>query len=142
MQEPRLLRIKAILENVSRAMVFVVAEARDAGLEAEAVHHIRLAVDEACANVVEHAYKGLEPGDMEIVCGLEGPEFVVRVRDWGHCFDPDQVAVPDITAPLEERSLGGLGLFLIYQVMDRVEYQSDPHRGNELLMAKRVSIGA
>jgi serine/threonine-protein kinase RsbW len=141
MQEPSTMRVKAVLKNVSDAMAFAAQRAREAGLEEVAVKQVQLAVDEACANVVDHAYDGLLPGDMEIVCGLDGLEFVVLVRDWGQRFDPDEVAVPDVTAPLDERSLGGLGLFLIHQVMDRIEYRSDPKRGNELLMAKRAQVG-
>jgi anti-sigma regulatory factor (Ser/Thr protein kinase) len=86
MQEPSTLRVKAVLKNVRDAMDFAAHRARGAGLDAAAVEQVQLAVDEACANVVEHAYVGLEPGDMEIVCGLDGPEFVVLVRDWGHRF--------------------------------------------------------
>jgi serine/threonine-protein kinase RsbW len=61
------------------------------------------------------------------------------VRDWGRCFEPDGVQDPDITAPLEERTLGGLGLFLIRRYMDQVEYTFDPILGNELLMIKALA---
>ena len=75
---------------------------------------------------------------MEISCKLEGQAFIVSVRDWGQIFDPDAVADPDIDAPLEERSLGGLGLYLIRQYMDQVEFEFDPVAGNELRMTKRI----
>ncbi len=132
------LRLKAVLENVPVATECVAAIARAAGLEDHLLYQIQLAVDEACANVVEHAYHDLEAGDMELVCSLGDGSFTIRVRDWGHGFDPSGVAVPDIEAPLEERTLGGLGLFLVRRMMDSVQFHFDPERGNELVMVKRL----
>jgi serine/threonine-protein kinase RsbW len=63
---------------------------------------------------------------------------IITVRDWGHEFDIDRVRVPDVTAPLEERELGGLGLFFMRQLMDSLEYRPDPELGNELVMVKRL----
>lgn len=137
MQELSKLRVKAVLENVPLAMECVTQSAQRAGFGGQALDQIELGVDEACANVVDHAYEGMERGDMEVSCCLEGQDFVVFVRDWGGGFEPDSIAEPDIDAPLEERTLGGLGLFLIRQVMDHVQVRSDPIRGNELMMVKR-----
>jgi serine/threonine-protein kinase RsbW len=128
----------AVLENIPKAMDCVARSARAAGINEQTTHQIQLAVDEACANVVAHAYAGMEPGQMEISCNLEGQAFIVSVRDWGQSFDPDAVDDPDIDAPLEERSLGGLGLYLIRQYMDQVEFEFDPVAGNELRMTKRI----
>jgi serine/threonine-protein kinase RsbW len=141
MQKLGKLRVKAALENVPVAMDFVVDAARSVGLDGQVLHQIQLVVDEACANVVDHAYDGLERGDMEVSCHLDDRDFVICVRDWGRGFDPDGVPDPDVTAALEERTLGGLGLFLIRQFMDRVQYSSDPAQGNELLMSKGIDFG-
>jgi serine/threonine-protein kinase RsbW len=132
------LRLRAVLDNVPVATECVAAIARAAGLEDHLLYQIQLAVDEACANIVEHAYRGLEAGDMELVCSLGEGAFTIRVRDWGRGFDPNSVAVPDVQAPLEERSLGGLGLFLVRQMMDSIQFHFDPERGNELVMVKRL----
>jgi serine/threonine-protein kinase RsbW len=132
------LRLRAVLENIPQAMDCVAESARTAGLDEQTTYEIQTAVDEACANVVDHAYSGMEAGDMEVTCHLDGECFTIQVRDWGRSFDPDHVQVPDVTAPLEERSLGGLGLFLIRQFMDDVKFSFDPERGNELTMTKRV----
>lgn len=132
------LRLKAVLENVPVVIDCVSRLAEIAGFEKGALYEIQLAVDEACANVVQHAYEGSEPGDMEITCLLEDQTLTIRVRDWGWGFDPDGVEVPDIEAPLEERSLGGLGLFIVRNVMDQVTFTFDPQLGNELAMSKRL----
>lgn len=133
-------RVQAVMENVPAATQRIAEVAREVGFDEPALYQIELAIDEACANVVEHAYPHGEQGDLEIACYLQGRSFVIRVRDWGTGFDPANVEEPDVDAPLEDRDLGGLGLFLVRQVMDHVMFRFDPQRGNELLMFKRLGI--
>ena len=132
------LRVKALLENVPLAMDCVAEWVEKLGLDKRALYEIQLAVDEACANVADHAYRGEEPGDMEVSCYLNEGFFTIRVRDWGMGFDPNNVVVPNVDGPLEERNLGGLGLFIVRQVMDCVQFTHDPDAGNELRMTKRL----
>jgi serine/threonine-protein kinase RsbW len=132
------LRLQAILTNVPVAIDCVTRSAEAAGFEDPVLYQVQLAVDEACANVVHHAYRGMEPGDMEVSCTFDGQCLVIRVRDWGRGFSPEDVPEPDVKAPLEKRTFGGLGLFLLKQVMDQVEYTFDRERGNELTMVKRL----
>lgn len=132
------LRVKALLENVPLAIHCVAELAQKVGLDKRTLYEIQLAVDEACANVADHAYSGEEPGDMEVSCYLEDRLLTIRVRDWGKGFDPNSVVIPNVDAPLDERTLGGLGLFIVRQVMDSVQFTADPETGNELRMAKRL----
>lgn len=134
------MRMKAVLENVPLAIGCVTQWAEAAGFDEGALYKIQLAVDEACANVVDHAYTGSEPGDMEVSCSLNQQSLTIRVRDWGRGFDLHNVSEPDVEAPLDERTLGGLGLFLVKQVMDQVQFTRDPARGNELKMTKRLGL--
>jgi len=133
-----MVKVKALLENVPLAIHCVTHWAQWAGFDEQALYEIQLAVDEACANVADHAYLGEEPGEMEVSCNLEDQLFTIWVRDWGKGFDPESVLVPNVDAPLEERTLGGLGLFIVRQVMDEVQFSFDPEMGNELRMAKRL----
>jgi len=134
------MRMKAVLENVPRIIECVTTWAEKAGFDGRALYDIQLAVDEACANVVDHAYEGADAGEMEVCCHLDGQILTVRVRDWGKGFELASVADPDLEAPLEQRTLGGLGLFLVRQVMDEVQFRSDTELGNELMMSKRLRI--
>lgn len=135
------MKVKAVLPNVPLVTACVTRAAEVLGLGDHDLYQIQLAVDEACANVVDHAYLGPEPGEMEVSCYRYDREFfIVRVRDWGQGFDPAKVDQPQVDAPLEERSLGGLGLFLVQAVMDWVQFSFDPDRGNELLMVKRLGV--
>ena len=133
------LRLFVDLDTVAEVRQFVVHVGRDLGLAPEAIDELELAVEEACTNVCRHAYGG-HCGEIELTLerGEGGVEVVLR--DWGAAFDPEVVRAPDLTAPLEERSLGGLGLYLMRQLMDRVEFQFDEERGNTLTMVKELSV--
>jgi len=140
MKQSSTLRLPADLENVALVIDCATETAQAAGIDDQALYHIQLAVDEACANVVSHAYEGMEPGEMEISCELDEQALTIRVRDWGPGFEPDEIPDPDVEAPLEERTPGGLGLFLIKKVMDQVHYACDPEQGNTLTMTKRLQV--
>jgi len=133
------LRLPAVLENVPVVMDRVVEAATRVGVDETILQQIRLVLDEACANVVAHAYEGMEPGDMEITCSHSSQACMIQVRDWGQGFALECVPTPDLDCSLEERSLGGLGLFLIQHVMDQVEYARDTGSGNVLTMTKKLS---
>lgn len=141
MKQTSRLRLLAVIENVAQILDCVTESAKAAGVSDQSLYQIQLAVDEACANVVHHAYEGMAPGDMEVACQFDDQVLTVRVRDWGPGFAPGDVPAPDVAAPLEDRSLGGLGLFLIRQMMDEVHYTCDPEKGNVLTMSKRFQGG-
>jgi len=115
---------------------FVGEVGEDLDIPERALYELQLAVDEACTNVIEHGYKGVG-GKIEIqILPLNGGVQVV-IRDWGIPFDPDSVPEPDVSAPLEERPLGGVGLFLMRKVMSQVHFDFDPQEGNTLTMIKK-----
>lgn len=115
---------------------FVAQAGYDLGLNKQEIYDLQLAVDEACANVVLHAYGG-RGGEVEITVELTGGGVRVTIRDWGRAFDPQTVPSPDIEASLEQRRLGGLGLYLMRQVMDEVHFAFDVDNGNTLTLLKR-----
>ncbi len=78
---------------------------------------VMLAVQEACTNVVKHAY-GEGRGDMEVHLVFSKGRVIVEVRDWGKGFDMDSLSDPDPFHPRE----GGYGIFIIKRIMDRIEY--------------------
>jgi serine/threonine-protein kinase RsbW len=116
---------------------FVEEVSRDLGLDDRLTHDLLIAVDEACINVMRHAYDG-RGGDVEVTIELADDGVRAVIRDWGVAFDPLSVPEPDVSAPLFERTPGGLGLFLMRNVMDRVEFQFDGDRGNTLTMFRRL----
>jgi serine/threonine-protein kinase RsbW len=96
---------------------------------------LKLAVDEACTNIIQHGYKGKDPGSIILAFSIEPKRILVQITDFGHVFEPAEAPKPDIEAALEDRELGGLGLFLIYQTMDNIDYQSSED-GNILTFTK------
>ena len=98
----------------------------------------KLAVDEACTNIVKHGYKGRPPGYIEIVVTGNGREFSIAIHDQGQGFDLRNVKSPDLKMYVETRRRGGLGVFLMNQLMDEVRYRSGSD-GNVLSMSKRLT---
>src|SRR5512144_2242959 len=115
------LTIDSRLERLSEVGNFIEDAASRCGMDDKQIYDVQMAVDEACTNVIEHAYGGKKSGKIEIVCEKRGNDFVVTIRDYGKPFDPDQVEQPKTNAPLSERNIGGLGLFFIHKLMDRVK---------------------
>jgi serine/threonine-protein kinase RsbW len=101
----------------------------------DVVLDLKLAVDEACTNVIEHGYKGMDPGSIILSFRIEPDRILVQITDFGHVFEPVEAPKPDVEAALEDRELGGLGLYLIYQTMDNIDYQSSED-GNTLTFTK------
>ena len=101
------------------------------------VFDLKLAVDEACTNIIEHGYKGMDPGSIILSFRIESDRILVQITDFGHVFEPADAPKPDVEAALVDRPLGGLGLYLIYQTMDNIDYQSSED-GNTLTFTKFI----
>lgn len=133
------MRFPGKFESLPAISEFVTQIAREAGLNDSEVYAVELAVDEACTNIIEHAYRETFSG--EIICSCQpiqqGLEIVLRDR--GQTFNPNSVPDPDPTIPLEQISPRGAGLFLMRKMMDEVEFAFDPENGNVLKMVKHKS---
>jgi serine/threonine-protein kinase RsbW len=101
----------------------------------DTVLELKLAVDEACTNIIEHGYKGMDPGSIILSFRIQPDRILVQITDFGHVFEPVAGPKPDVEAALEDRELGGLGLYLIYQTMDNIDYTSSED-GNTLTFTK------
>lgn len=101
------------------------------------VARIRLAVDEACANVVSHAMHDTG-GSYRVICEEGETQLTVRVQDSGPLFDLEQIADPNLDAPVEKRNVGGLGIYLMRRVMDTVEIRPCAV-GKELVLTKQLA---
>lgn len=102
-------------------------------------YDLKLAVDEACTNIITHGYAGMNPGSIILCLELEPQEVRVTITDFGHSFEPTEQPAPDVEAGLEDRPMGGFGLFFIYQTMDDVDYEADVC-GNRLMLVKRFQM--
>ncbi|MGD0750190.1 MAG: GAF domain-containing protein [Anaerolineales bacterium] len=116
---------------------FATQAARDAGMDDSETYAIELAIDEACTNIIEHAYQGENRGDIECTCESDDVCLTVVIRDHGKPFDPSTVITPDVDADIDDRAVGGLGVFLMKQMMDEVHFEPLGESGNVLTMIKR-----
>lgn len=116
---------------------FVRQSAKEAGLSDFATYMVEMAVDEACSNVVEHAYGGEGKGEIAITCRNDPDRLTVIIRDHGRSFDPESIPNPNLQAGLDELPGHGLGLFFMRKWMDEVRFTSSPEGGNVLTMVKR-----
>jgi serine/threonine-protein kinase RsbW len=125
----------AELESLQAFRGFITECCAKYNVPSDIVLDLKLAVDEACTNIMTHGYKGMDPGSIILSFRIEPDRILVQITDFGHAFEPEAAPKPDVEAALEDRELGGLGLYLIYQIMDNIDYQSSED-GNTLTFTK------
>jgi len=130
------IKVKSELKKLEYIRTFIVDEAIKLGLTLEAAHQLRLAVDEACSNIIIHGYQHSD-GIVEVVVYREKGAMVVHIKDKARSFNPlSKDDHPDFTIPLSEREVGGMGIFLIHQNTDSVAYRSSESGENVLILTK------
>ncbi len=119
-------RLFATLAPLSRAI----------GLGPETTGDVRLALEEVISNICRYGYAENRPGRVEVAFRLEGKSLRIEIRDDGRPFNPlTEAPEPDLSRPFEERAIGGLGVFLVRRIMDRVNYGFEDGR-NVFTMVK------
>jgi serine/threonine-protein kinase RsbW len=134
---PDKLRMTAGLKDLEHIRHFVEEHAAQLGAGTAAIDDLVLAVDEAAANSIEHGYQG-SPGLLEVEISRRDDKIVVVLRDEAPPFDPTEQPPPDLTLPLDERPIGGVGIHLARQVLDIFSYRRTDQGKNELTLARRV----
>ena len=125
-------------ESLSEMSEFVTAAVRDASWDEDQIFHVQVAVDEACSNIIEHAYGPDHSGQVTLTCCVAGQgDLVITIHDHGRPFDPATVPDPPIGAELDNLPEGGLGLYFMRKLMDQVTFRFDREQGNVLTMVKR-----
>jgi serine/threonine-protein kinase RsbW len=133
------LRTDSRLENVELVARAVRGLAGAAGVEARDCARVELAVAEAMNNAIRHAYRREGGHLVEIVFTLDERRFTIEVADEGTPMEPRRAPVLDFDpGDLEHLPEGGMGLYIIYSVMDEVEYRSRGGR-NSLLMTRHLA---
>ncbi len=102
---------------------FIDCLAEEAGIDPSLAMSMNLALEEAVTNVVLYAYPEGTDGTVEIDAEADGSVVTFTITDKGVAFDPTQKEDADITLSVEERPIGGLGIFLVRQIMDSVTYE-------------------
>ncbi|MBK8984940.1 MAG: ATP-binding protein [Chloroflexi bacterium] len=144
MGQQHVLKVRGLYNNVRQICDFILQGAKLSGLADGATFHIELACDEACTNIIEHAYEGEDRGDIEVSWRVNGNDFVITFHDHGRSFDPANVPTPaiselsEIPEP-ENLKVGGLGIHFMRTLMDDIQYMFDQQKGNTLIMIKQIN---
>ena len=133
--DTRTLRITADLDRLAEARRFVRDAANTAAAPIDCLDDLVQAVDEAATNVIVHGYEG-RPGWIEIGVSLEGDRFVVTIEDEAPAFDPTSRPEPDLSIPPERRKPGGMGVHLIREATDELDWRARPGGGNILRLVR------
>jgi serine/threonine-protein kinase RsbW len=130
--------VNASTRRLAEVRQFVADKAMHFGFDEKQISDIRLAVDEACTNIIKHAYKYDESQNVEIRLKLLNNKLCVSLTDTGNAFDPNKYSKPDIREQMKSKKRGGVGVYLIRKLMDDVEYlKMDDH--NMIRMYKNLN---
>ncbi len=132
------LQVPSSTENLALIREFVTTIGAQAGLAEIEIANLELAVDEACANVIEHAYGHDATKEVTISANFDGDSITFKIVDTGKGFDPSQIKQEELESLIAKRKDGGLGMRLIKTLMDEVQYEIGPGQKNELRMTKRI----
>jgi len=105
------------------------------GFSSEDILDTQLAVEEIITNIINHGYKNAG-GEIVIYCRINFNQAEVRIRDDAPRFDPLSLPEPELNGTIENRKIGGLGIFLVRQVMDEISYRYENGQ-NILVMIKK-----
>jgi len=110
----------------------------DQRLSDEEVMSINLVLDEVVTNIIDYGFEDTARHEIRVTMGVEGRTLSIEIEDDARAFDPLAAPPPDLTLPLEERPVGGLGIHIVRTVMDHVEYQ---RRDGHNILTMRKTIG-
>jgi serine/threonine-protein kinase RsbW len=137
---PLHLTIKSQTEKLNYVREFISGAARKAGFDDETTSKIALAVDEACTNIIKHAYQYSQDKEIEIGIKTDQGRFEIVITHQGKLFDPSTVKSPDMKEYLTHFRRGGLGMHLMRLLMDAVEYKVIAPEKCEVHMMKKLPV--
>ena len=111
------------LQEIVGASEKIDAFCEERELSPEIAYAVNLSIDEILTNTISYGYEDDESHRIEIIVRLEADALVVVIVDDSAPFDLSETPEADVEATLEDRAVGGLGLFLVHQMMDKVEYE-------------------
>ena len=127
------------IDELIRVAVLLEELGEEWGLPVQLVISLNLVLEEALTNIILYGFDDGSRHSIEVNFKKTGDELSISVVDDGHAYDPTLKADPDITLSVEDRPVGGLGIFLIKKIMDKVEYQRKENR-NYLILTKNIKL--
>lgn len=131
--------VSSSTDNLSVIRNFMENTAGETGFGKEDTGKIILAVDEACTNIIKHAYNYSEDGEITISVKMQNSKFTISITDGGRSFNPELIPEPDIKEYHQQKRVGGLGMFLMKKLMDDVIYKTHPDKKNQVILIKYLN---
>ena len=135
---PRRIIMKNEMTEVGRMRGFFFSVCREHDIDEDMVKTLNLAVEECVANVINYAYPKGTRGHVELTAKVTDGIITLVIKDHGGAFDPTQQPDVDIEASLEDRPIGGLGIFLAKTIMDTMHYERTVDGYNVLTITKKI----
>lgn len=133
------------LDSLGKIREYVASTVQTFGLDKKATYDLCLAIDEIAANIILYGYeKAGRSGVLDVRVEMDNRALTVTVEDDGEPFDPRNSKLPgeeDFQKPLEERPIGGLGLFLAFNGVDEFKYERAGGRNQNIFVVYRPSAG-
>lgn len=129
-------RISASTKNLAEIRGFVTKYAEEQGFTADKIADIRLAVDEACTNIIKHAYQQDDREEIQIWLEFDEDQLNVIIADKGKSFDAENYHKPNLADQIKKKKRGGMGVHLMRNLMDNITYEKKDGR-NILSMCKK-----
>lgn len=126
-------------DRIIEVCKFVVGGAERAGFDEDDLFKIELACDEACTNIIEHAYGAENMGEIQVSWQFADRVFIITITDEAQPFSPQEVPEPNLHAgpnDIDNLKVGGLGIHFMRKLMDEVHFAVDKNGGNRLVMKK------
>ena len=133
------LHVPSSTENLSMIRDFVKSIGAQSGMGDMEIAKLEMAVDEACSNVMEHAYNADSTKEVSIRATVDANVVQIEVIDTGKGFDPSSIEQLKLEDLVSAKRTGGLGMRLMKSFMDEVHYEIVPGVKNELRMVKRLT---
>ena len=130
--------IKNDISEISKLTIFIDELSEELDFTPELNFNLNLVLEEAVSNVILYAYSKEVQKEITLLANISDNNLIFVLTDSGKEFDPTKVPDADVTLSAEEREIGGLGIFLIRQIMDTVEYQRIDGK-NVLTMRKQLN---
>lgn len=136
------IEVPASWDHITSLMAFADQIEEELPLSSEQHYLVRLVIEEIATNIIKYSYDEGAPGLIQVRCRADAGVLHVVLRDHGRPFDPRDPPPPDLSEDLEDRDVGGLGIFLVREMCDDIAYHHDPHSGwNELTVIKLEGNG-
>jgi len=117
-------RLPARHESLQEFIAFISECAEDKGLSDETAGRMELVLEEALVNIFNYAFP-LGEGWVEVSCVDDGPGLLIEIRDNGISFDPLSLPDPDLASDASDRMIGGLGVYFMRKMTERILYHRD-----------------